>query len=238
MLIPELGSDPRAFAEQILALSYDRPVMVALATEGERIEEIASNLLGQLPQRMALVGHGFGGSVALEIRRRAPDRVARMALIATSPLAETPTDAADRETRMIGVRAGRIADWVAAEFAPACIADPLARARIMGELVEMAEALGPARLIRQLRAAQRRPDLQSVLSRSNAPVAVLCGAEDPICPERRQEIVAGLAPSATLTRIAGAGHFPTLEKPEAVTAALSDFLAAPYVLRPRVPARD
>ncbi len=38
-------------------------------------------------------------------------------------------------------------------------------------------------------------------------------------------------PLARLQVIAGAGHLPQLEQPEAVTALLRDFLAGPLVLR-------
>ena len=81
VLLPGLMSDARVFWPQIAELSAKTAVTVAPITQGERIEEIASGLLDQLPKRFALAGLGLGGAVALEILRRAPDRLTRLALI-------------------------------------------------------------------------------------------------------------------------------------------------------------
>ena len=111
VLIPGLMADARAFAAQLTVLSRERAVMVAPAMLGERVEEMASHLLDQLPRRFALAGHGLGGILAMELLRRAPDRVMRIALLDTQPLAETPQDAAAREMLIVKARAGRLWLW-------------------------------------------------------------------------------------------------------------------------------
>ncbi|MHA6324341.1 alpha/beta fold hydrolase [Roseivivax sp. CAU 1753] len=231
VMIPGLGTDARLFDHAIARLSQDRPVTLALPVRGERVEDIAAGILPHLPPRVALVGHGLGGIVALELLRRIPKRVARLALIACKPFPETPAEAADRETRMIALRAGRVADWVKAEFGASVPGDPATRTAILGRLTAMAETLGPEAVLRQSRALQRRGDYQGVLRRCAAPIAFICGDADPINPIRRQDVLAGLVPDATLTRIDGAGHFPMLDAPDAVTAALEAALEAPFVLR-------
>ena len=97
VLLPDLMCDARLFGPQIADLSRDMAVMVAPLGGGERVEEVASGLLDVLPRRFALAGLGLGGVVAMELQRRAPDRVARMMLMNTSPLAETPQRAAEFE---------------------------------------------------------------------------------------------------------------------------------------------
>ena len=99
--------DARVWATQLTVLSYERPVTIAPVSTGDRIEEIASGLLSSLPNKFALCGHGMGGIIALELVRRAPERVIRLALIGTNPLSDTPQEAADREPRMIGAKGGR-----------------------------------------------------------------------------------------------------------------------------------
>ncbi|TMV53230.1 alpha/beta hydrolase, partial [Thioclava sp. BHET1] len=84
VFIPGLGCDARAIWYQLVALSGDMPVMVAAPVAGESVEEMAEALLPSLPERMALLGQGLGGNVALEIQMRAPERVARIALIGVS----------------------------------------------------------------------------------------------------------------------------------------------------------
>ena len=74
-------------APQIAALSPEIAVTVAPVTGGDRIEEIASGLLDVLPRKFALAGLSMGGIVAMEILRRAPERVSRLALMDTNALA-------------------------------------------------------------------------------------------------------------------------------------------------------
>ena len=94
---PDMMCDARLFAPRVDGLSHERSVMVAPVHLGERVEEIASMILDLMPHRFVLCGHAFGGSVTLEILRRAPNRVNRRGLIAASPMAETPIRAAERE---------------------------------------------------------------------------------------------------------------------------------------------
>ncbi|MEY4695594.1 MAG: hypothetical protein RIT14_22, partial [Pseudomonadota bacterium] len=54
----------------------------------------------------------------------------------------------------------------------------------------------------------------------------------------RQDFAAQLAPYGTLQVIDGAGHLPTLEQPEAVTAAIEAFLNGPMMLRTIAKPRD
>ncbi|WP_311201782.1 alpha/beta fold hydrolase [Ruegeria conchae] len=75
VLLPGLMCDARLFQAQITTMPNDRAATVAPSTGGERIEEIASGLLDKLPHRFALCGFGLCGSIALEIVRRAPERV-------------------------------------------------------------------------------------------------------------------------------------------------------------------
>ena len=65
VLLPGLMCDARLFRPQIEVLSRSRPVTVAPVSGGERIEEIASGLLDQLPHRFALAGLSMGGVVGL-----------------------------------------------------------------------------------------------------------------------------------------------------------------------------
>ena len=231
VLLPEFMCDARLFLPQLLALGRDRPVTVAPLSGGERIEEIASHLLPQLPQRFALAGLGLGGMVAMEILRRAPDRVGRLALMDTEPLAETPAQAAERDPLIVRARSGALDAAVAEVIRPDHLAPGPGRFEIMAALTAMARDLGPEVFVRQIRALQRRRDQQATLRRCKVPTLLLCGAADTLTPVKRHAFLAELIPGAELRVIERAGHLPTLEAPEETTDALSDWLDAPYVLR-------
>ena len=53
-------------------------------------------MLTSAPAKFALAGLSMGGIVAMEVYRRAPERVTRIALMSTNPMAELPDRAAAR----------------------------------------------------------------------------------------------------------------------------------------------
>jgi len=231
VFLPGMMCDARLFGPQIAELSGEHAVMCAPISQGERIEEIASGLLDQLPARFALAGLSMGGIVAMEILRRAPERITRIALMDTNPLPETPQVAAGREPQIIGARAGRLLEVMRDEMKPNYLAPGPGRADVLALVMDMADALGPEVFVRQSRALQRRRDQQKTLRACKVPALVLCGEHDALCPIKRHTFMAELIPFAELCVISGAGHLPTLEQPEVTTAALRDWLAQPLVLQ-------
>jgi pimeloyl-ACP methyl ester carboxylesterase len=222
--------DARLFGPQIAELSAEFAVTVAPLSQGERVEEMASSLLDLLPGRFALAGQGLGGVVAMELLRRAPDRLSRIALMGTGPLAETPVAAAAREQLIVKARAGRLDEVMQSELRAEALAAGPDQAEVLALVMDMAEVLGPQVYVRQARALQRRRDQQAVLRKSRLPTMVLCGAEDGLVPVKRHSFMAELIPHARLEVIEGAGHFPSLEQPAATTAALRAWMAQPLVL--------
>ncbi|MBK6467979.1 MAG: alpha/beta hydrolase [Rhodobacter sp.] len=230
VILPGFLSDARGFLPQIVHLGADRQVTVILP-QGETVEQMSLAAIRDLPRRFALLGHGLGGDVAIDILRRLPEAVTRIALIATDPLAEPPAVAASREARLVAARAGRLAEAVAGEFPATALADTEWQGEVLALVQDMAAGLGPETYVRQTRALQRRPDQQKTLRKVRTPALILAGEADSLVPVRRQEFMAGLMPFGRLQVIAGAGHLPQLEQPEAVSAALRDFLAGPMLLR-------
>ncbi|MFC3615466.1 alpha/beta fold hydrolase [Lutimaribacter marinistellae] len=225
VLLPGMMCDARLYHHQMLHLSRERAVTIAPITQGERVEEIASGLLDQLPKRFALAGLSMGGIVAMEILRRAPDRVTRICLMDTDALADTPQIAAAREPMIVGARAGRLDEVMKQAIRPEFLAPGAGRVAVLEQVMEMARDLGPEVFVRQSRALQRRPDQQGTLRKIRVPAMVLCGAHDGLTPVKRHSFMAELIDGAELRVIDEAGHIPTLETPEAVTAALRDWLA-------------
>lgn len=231
VLIPGMMCDARAVWHQMIALSADRAVMAAPPARGASVDEMAVDILAQAPQRFALAGQGLGANVALEIQRRAPERVERIALIAFSAQPDPSAEAVAREPRIVGAQAGRLAEVVAEELPGGWLADGAARDEILAMLRDMALTLGEGVFVRQSRAMQRRPDQQAILRRATLPALVICGADDPRTLPRRHHFMAELMPQARCLEIPHCGHLPTMEQPETVTAALENWLSGPMVLR-------
>ncbi|WP_341365494.1 alpha/beta hydrolase [Yoonia sp. BS5-3] len=231
VMIPPLLCDARVFEAQIRDLSLDHAVMFAPTTRGERMEEVASQILTWAPSKFALAGMGMGGMVAMEILRRAADRVTRIALISTSAQPDTPEIAAAREPHIIAARAGRMPDVLQHEINSTWMAPTSDKVELVRLLHDMGRDMGPAIYVKQARALQRRKDQQATLRKIKQPTIVVCGRHDGQFPLKRHEFMAELIPYAQLEVIEGAGYLPTLESPDAVSDALRRWMKAPLILR-------
>lgn len=230
LFLPGFMQDARAFLPQIVALGTKHACQVVLPVQ-DTVERNSEEALRSAPARFVLVGHGLGGDVALDILRRAPERVIRAVLLATDPLSESPQTAALREARMVAAQAGRLKQALAEDVPPNALADTPDRDAVLALMQDMALGLGEGVYLRQCRALQRRPDQQKTLRRATVPTLFLAGESDPLVPMRRQEFARDLMPSSALRVIHGAGHLPMLETPETVTTVLEGFLAGPMILR-------
>ena len=218
-------ADARVFMPQIVALGAGRPVILLAPSMADTVEKVATEAAGQLPPRFAVIGHGLGGNIAIELLRRCPDAVSRVALIATDPLPEPPQLAAEQEALLVAAKTGHMADCIAQMLPEAALHDARWRGEVLALVQDIAATLGAEQFTRQLRAMQRRPDQQKTLRKANVPTLILTGAADTIVPRRRAEFLARMMPQGCLEVIAEAGHLPQLEQPEAVTKALETFLS-------------
>ncbi|MCQ0093641.1 alpha/beta fold hydrolase [Roseovarius sp. M141] len=224
VLLPDVMCDARVFGPQLAAFSKSHAVTVAPITGGDRIEEVASNLLDVLPRKFAIAGLGLGGAVVMDLLRRAPDRVARIALIGASAFAETPESAADLEPVIIKGRTGNMTGMVDGLLRPDMLAPGPMRSELIALVRDMADHLGADVITRQVRAMQRRRDYQAELRRCKVPALVLCGEHDGKTDVKRHSFLADLIPYAQFSVIKGASHLPTLEQPDATTEALRGWL--------------
>ncbi|PCD77517.1 alpha/beta fold hydrolase [Pseudothioclava arenosa] len=228
VFLPGFMCDARLFWHQMLEFSAERSVIVA-RLRGATIEEMAAQVLTEAPPRFALVGHWLGGLVAMDILRRAPERVAQIALIDVSPSSETPQMAGLREQRIARARAGRLDEVMLDEIPPENFPPDSTEAQAM--MLQMAQDLGVDTFAMQSRALMRRPDQQRALRSTKVRAMLIAGEFDKICPPRRHEFLAELMPHADFRLILSAGHLSPLEQPEKVTMALRDWLAAPFLLK-------
>lgn len=231
VFVPGMMCDARLFMPQIIALSHRHPITIAPITRDSKIEAMASALLLAAPKRFALVGADLGGMVAMEVLNQAPERVDRVCLIGTSPLQETPLEAADREPLIVRAKAGNFARVLEEALSAKAVAPGENREDVLDQLKTMASDLGPDVFERQCRAMQRRKDQQRTLRKANVPVKLICGYHDEITPVKRHETMAELIPHADLTVLNDAGHVPTLEQPKEMAGILSGWLDQPLVLR-------
>ena len=224
LLLPGMMCDARVFTSQIATFSVDRPVMVAPLTGLASIAGLAENILAQAPPRFALAGLSMGGITAMEIVRQAPERVSRLALMDTNPLAEPDQRAAERAPQIERVLAGGLRQVIRDEMKPGYLADGPNTGHILDLCMAMAEALGVEVFVNQSLALQRRRDQSDTLRAVQVPALILCGVDDSLCPLEKHQMMRDLIPGARLAVIADAGHLPTLEQPEHTNRELNQWL--------------
>ena len=226
VLVPGLNCSARLYAEQIPALWRFGPVMVADHTRDASIAAIAGQILANAPPVFALVGLSLGGYIAFEIMRQAPQRVGRLALLDTSARPDTAELTARRQAPMARARAGKLIEVADESFVffvhPNRYGDVALRAVVRA----MAEETGAEAYLRQQQAIIGRPDSRPMLGAIRCPTVMLVGEQDRgTPPELAREIAAGIA-GARLVVVPDCGHLSTLERPQAVTKALVEWMQA------------
>lgn len=216
--------DARLFAPQTAAFSAERPVMTMPLVGASTVTGLATRVLAHAPPVFALAGLSMGGIVAMEVIRLAPQRVTRLALLDTNPLADPPDKGPIREAQVDKVTNGNLHEVMSEEMKPNYLAAGPNVGQILDVCMEMAVAVGPQAFAEQSQALQSRPDQCETLRDVSVPSLLLCGIEDQLCPVGRHELMRDLIKGSHLVVIAGAGHLPTLEQPEPTTRALQDWL--------------
>lgn len=220
VLLPGMMCDARLFAPQVEVLSQRCPVSVGDISAHDDMAALAAAVLADAPPLFALGGLSMGGIVAMEMIRQAPERIAKLCLMDTNPLAEVDAVKARRGPQIDKVRAGQLDHVMRDEMKPNYLANGPQRAGILDLCMDMALALGVDAFVRQSVALRDRPDQCDTLRRVKVPTLVICGREDRLCPVARHTLMQELVGGSVLEIIDGAGHLPTLEQPQQTTAAL------------------
>ncbi|MDD9977034.1 MAG: alpha/beta fold hydrolase [Boseongicola sp.] len=224
VLIPGFMCDDRLFGPQIAELKRDREVFPVIPVEPS-IKDMATAILDEINGTFCVAGLSMGGIVALEILRQAPDRIERLALMDTTPLADAPENYDIRTRQISDVWEGRLTDVMREELKPAYLVDGPHKSELLDLCADMAHALGPYVFEAQAIALRDRDDLTPFLEMAPEHTMLLYGAEDRLCPPDRHIMMHKAIPNSQLVEIEGAGHLPTLEKPFETTSALTSWLA-------------
>lgn len=229
LLLPGLLCDADVWEPEITALGAAIDCRVPDYRGAASIGAMAECVLQDAPPRFALAGHSMGGRVALEVVRRSPERVSRLALFDTGYQPRASGAAGEEEARQRqrlvdlarqrGMRAmGQ--EWLRGMVHPDRLADPA----LINRMLAMIERQAFNDYHGQIRALLERPDATSVLGRIGCPTLLACGREDAWSPPARHEAMAALIPGCRLEIFAHCGHMATLECPDAVIASLRRWL--------------
>lgn len=223
ILLPGLASDAAMWRSQREALAAWRPTVTDVHARHDSLPAMAAALLKEHGGPLVLCGASMGGMIAMEAARQAPERIAGLALLGTSPHPENDEMRKVREDAIALFGEGRLREVIEPNVAFAFHPDNAAR--LAPEYLDFVLAAGAEQLIRQNRAVIGRPDARTHLPQLQCPVLVLCGDSDALTPPEHSREIARLVPHAQLELVPQCGHMLTMEQPEAVNAALLRWLA-------------
>ena len=225
LLLPGLLCDAALWQFQSAALVDVAEVSVADLTRSDSIAGMADDALAVAPERFALAGLSMGGYVALEILRRAPERVTHLALLDTSARPDTP-ELTERRKALIELASRGKFKGVTPRLLPLLLHKTHQFPPLSDIVIEMAARVGQPAFIRQELAIMNRVDSRPFLKDIQVPTLVLVGEDDALTPVALHEELADGIAGSEFQIIARSGHLTPLEQPDMVNRALFDWLTA------------
>ena len=225
VLVPGLLCDRALWQHQAVHLSDIAEIKVADVTGHDSMAAMAEAVLSQAPPgKFALAGLSMGGYVSLEIMRRAPERVFRLALLDTSARKDTEEQ---RQRRLAFISQCEQGDFkgVTNRLLPFLIhPDRLGDKALVEEIMAMSQRVGRDAYLREQKAIMSRPDSRPRLGEIRVPTLVLVGRQDALTPFEVHQELASRISRAKFVAIEDCGHMSPMERPEAVTAVMRYWL--------------
>lgn len=201
-----------------------RAVIIPDISGAESAEQLAAQLLADLPPRFLLVGFSLGALVALEMQYQATQRIAGLALMAVNPLADAPHNAAGRIALLALAEHMGMASVIEKLWPRYVHASRLADNTLFHSLIGMALRSNVGCFRQQTAIAIQRRDLRHTLASLSVPLLVLSGDSDVICTPEHHHLLVSAAPAARHVTLKQCGHFMPLEMPQACASALQAWI--------------
>lgn len=214
-LAATLAAGYRVTAVDLPGFGFSQPPPAAWGSAEYR--QHAAALLDALGiARAAVLGHSFGGRVALRLAAELPERVARLVLVAAAGL-RSPRTAAGRLRVAATTLLRRLSDLPGLRR-PGSRWLERWRQRVGSRDYREAGAMRPT-LVRVV-----NEDLAPLLPRVTAPTLILWGDQDREVGQAAMQTMQAQIPGARLVVFPGAGHFPFADRPAEFADHLQAFL--------------
>lgn len=238
LLVHAFPGDRRYWSAQVAALSQSRRVIaVDLPGRGLSLEadsepdmrsmdlyadDVAETIRSLRLERVDLGGMSMGSYVAFSFWRRHRERVRSLILASARATEDPPEGKQGRKNVARLVREKGTAELIPMMFPK--LFGPASGEEPKRQVETMIRELPPEAAAGDSLAMGKRPDSTGDLASMNVPTLVLHGEDDQLLPPKKAQEMAGLISGASFVAIPRSGHLLSLENPDAVNAALADFL--------------
>lgn len=224
-LLPGLMCDADVWEHQKTHLSALADIVIPDFRGFDSLTAMAASVLERAPARFALAGHSMGGRVALEVFRLAPGRISRLALLETGADSIAAGEAEKRQILIDLARDGGMDAVAEAWLLPMIHPDRRDDMRLINAITVMIKRTSTEQFIKQVQALINRPDARGYLKNIKCKTLLLAGRHDNLYPVQQHAAMLREIADARLVVIEDAGHMAPMEKPEAVTNAMYEWLA-------------
>lgn len=219
-LIPGLNNTHEVFSDLIPHLDASITPVTRNNDLLDSVEAIADEWLKVLPNEFWLGGFSFGGYVSLAILARAPERVKGIALICSTPYADSP-EARQRRLKALDSGESQYAKMLETQIARVFSEEALKNEVLVARRQKMALDYGFARYSNHVQATAKRPESLSLLNSLAKPVLLVAAEEDVVVTAELMSNCAAKITGCEFHTIPGSGHMLPFEKPEALAAQLN-----------------
>ncbi|MEX2316234.1 MAG: alpha/beta fold hydrolase [Pirellulales bacterium] len=227
--IAALSSSFRVLAPDLRGFGQS-PLGQANPKSGITMEQYADDLAEfvaalSISEPFVLAGFSMGGYISWPFVRKHAGRLRGLVLCDTRAAADNDEGRAGRIKMADNVAewgSGRVAEIMGPRlFSPRTFEN---RPDLIATVRKVVERTPPAAIAAAQRGMAARPDVRGMLPKIAVPTLVIVGAEDVISTRDEMKSIAAAIPNAKFVEIPAAGHMTTMENPEAVNAALAEFL--------------
>lgn len=192
----------------------------------EWLAEVVAKMLKTLGiEQCTLVGHSMGGYVAAAFAKLYPEVANGVVMLCSTPNADSEQKRENREREIALIKAGK--KELIARSAPQ-IGFAEGNRRRLGEAVtELQEGVlitEDEGIMALLRGMMDREDLNEMFRKSAVPQLFIFGEQDEHIPMEVSQSLAESHPQAKSLWFKESGHNPHIEEPEAVAAAILEFV--------------
>ena len=223
-MIPGTLCDDNLFKYQTEGLKDLVDCHVACNSSASSLNQVAKNILEKQTGSFSVMGLSYGGIIAFELLRQAPERINKLVLMNTN-YKEPSEQTRINQQRFIGMAyLGQFKEITSEILIDAMLHPKNAEKQELREtILNMALNVGIDGFFNQVKAQLGRPDSTKDLQNIKCPTLIITGREDNICPLKLHEDMAEAIPNSTLKVIEECGHLSTLEQPNLVNNTIIDW---------------
>ena len=224
VMIPGTLCDANLFLNQMTGLKELAICSVANHSSSDNLAEVAANILEDIQGNFAVLGLSYGGIIAFEMWRQAPERINRLILLNTNHKEPSATTCANQQ-RFVGMSELGEFREITTDFLKDVLLHPehAKQPKMRAAVLKMALNTGKKAFVKQIKAQLYRPDSTKDLPNIKCPTLVMTGRQDTVCTPAIHEEIAALIPNSRLEIIEHCGHLSTMEQPDAVNRIIKEW---------------